>query len=338
VDAKRETMEHAAPAKNSNSAIMPYRKIKLKINMSHTLHLLDEQQVISYSCNDGSFQVWDLERGTQVGKEWEDKEKGMYTTALSPDSKTIANGNEDGSVKLWNIDTSKIIETWMGLTNQVQSLCWSPDGGRVVSGYRSSGIVDATFRVWDVESGKTILGPIGVGQYLSAVCYSPDGKMIATSGDDLEIWDANSGELLAAFEGFFTCLAWTSDGKTLIAGKSKIDTATWTILDMGETRVKSNSLSPNECILASTPEFDKTVQLWNLETNKHIGTSLHHEDYVNCTTFSADGRFLFTICINGYIYKWDLSAIVKEAGLHLDIVSLDKFHLQLHRQWICSQG
>jgi hypothetical protein len=54
----------------------------------------------------------------------------------------------------------------------------------------------------------------------------------------------------------------------------------------------SNSLSPNECILASTPEFDKTVQLWNLETNKPTGTSLHHEDYVNCTTFSADGRFL----------------------------------------------
>jgi WD40 repeat protein len=91
---------------------------------------------------------------------------------------------------------------------------------------------------------------------------------------------------------------------------------------MSEPRVKSNSLSPNyECILASTPEFDKTVQLWNLETNKPIGTSLHHEDYVNCTTFSADGRFLFTICINGYIYRWDLSAIVKEASLHLDIVN-----------------
>jgi WD40 repeat protein len=64
-----------------------------------------------------------LEKGTQVGKEWEDKEKGVYVTALSPDSKTIATGNEDGIVKLWNIDTGKVIETWTGHTNPVQSMC-----------------------------------------------------------------------------------------------------------------------------------------------------------------------------------------------------------------------
>jgi len=116
-------MEHAALAKNNNLVTMPYRKINVKSNIGHILQLPGGQRVIGYSWVYGSFQVWDLERGTQVGKEWEDKEKGVYATALSPDSKTIATGNEDGIVKLWNIDTGKVIETWTGDTNPVQSMC-----------------------------------------------------------------------------------------------------------------------------------------------------------------------------------------------------------------------
>jgi WD40 repeat protein len=62
-----------------------------------------------------------------------------------------------------------------------------------------------------------------------AICYSPDAKMIATGGDELKIWDANSGELLKIFKRAFSCLSWTSGGKTLIAGGSKFDTAMWTV-------------------------------------------------------------------------------------------------------------
>jgi WD40 repeat protein len=111
----------------------------------------------------------------------------------------------------------------------------------VVSGSR-----DETFRVWDVESGETILGLIKAGGHLTAVCYSPDSKMIATSGNDLDIWDANTGALLQTFKGFVLCLAWTSNGKTLITGITKIDTATWAVLDVRKSFANSISLSPNE--------------------------------------------------------------------------------------------
>jgi WD40 repeat protein len=251
VDSEREIMKHPAPAMNNTSVIIPYRKIKGN-GIDHILHLPGGQRVIGYSWSDSSFQVWDLERGTQVGKEWEDKEEGVRATALSPDGNTIASGSRDGSVKLWNINTGKVIETWTGHTNGVVSLCWSPDGGRVGSGSQSSTLEakDATFRVWDVESGKTILGPINTGKYTWAGCYSPDGKMIAIAGDIyyLEIWDANSGELLKTIERYdVMCLAWTSDGKTLITGEFKIDTATWTLIqNIQEDFVKSISLSPNE--------------------------------------------------------------------------------------------
>ncbi|KAG1798373.1 quinon protein alcohol dehydrogenase-like superfamily [Suillus variegatus] len=135
--------------------------------------------------------------------------------------------------------------------------------------------------------------------------------MITTGGVNLKIWDANSGKLLKTLEG-----------KTLIAGPkiTKFDTATWTVLhvDVRENVVDTISISPNERILASTTHLDKTVQLWNLETNEPIATQLHHEDPVNCATFSADGKLLVTGCDSGHIYTWNVSAIIKEADLPSD--------------------
>ncbi|KIK41944.1 hypothetical protein CY34DRAFT_84403 [Suillus luteus UH-Slu-Lm8-n1] len=240
----------------------------------------------------------------------------------------MVSGSFDYSLKLWKVDTGKVIKIWTEHTGWVTSVSWSPDGGRVVSGSE-----DGTFRVWDVESGKTILGPIKAGEEdiddVRAVCYSPDAKMIATAGlNGLKIWSVNSGDLLKTLEGVYMGLAWTSDGKTLVAGRSKIDTATWTVVDLYQNfYVKSISLSPNyERILVST-SF-KTAQLWDLETNQPIGTPLLHQESVNSATFSADGKFLVTSCIDNHIYTWDVSAIIKEAGIPSDIVSIDAFHVR----------
>jgi WD40 repeat protein len=268
----------------------------------------------------------DLETGTQVGEQWEDKDDNMETMILSPDGKKVASGSrDDGAVKLWSVDTGKVIKIWTGHTNWVNSVSWSPDGGRVVSG--SS---DGTFRVWDVDSGKFFLGPIKGDYAVYAVCYSPDAKMIATgvTRGGLEIWDANSGELLKTSKSYrsFMCLAWTSDGKTLVAEGTKFDTATWTEVDLCQDYVDVISLSPNDRILAIISYFEKTAQLWDLETNQPIGTPLHHQDRVRSATFSVDAKFLLTCCCDDHIFTWDISAIVKRAGLPSDIVSIDIFH------------
>lgn len=68
----------------------------------------------------------------------------MCAIALSPNSKTIASGSQDGTVRLWDVDGSKVVEKCVGYTRGVGFVCLSRDGGRVAS--RSP---DQTFRVWD---------------------------------------------------------------------------------------------------------------------------------------------------------------------------------------------
>jgi WD40 repeat protein len=320
-------MGFSAPAQQ-NSAMMPYRKIKVGYSIEHILYLPSHggQRIITCS-RDASLRVWDLECGTQVGKEWEDNDAGVFAIALSPDGETVVSGSQDGTVKLWNTDTGKVIKKWMGHTERVESVCWSPDGERVVS--RSE---DDTFRVWDVKSGETIIGPINAkNAHRGRVCYSPDATMIAINGRNLTIWDANTGQLLKTFflgrSRIAGYLGWTSDGKTLFAGEVKIDTPTWTVDNGRRIYFRIISLSPSdERILASISRSDFTVQLYNFETNQPIGTPLRHEHYVQSGTFSADGKFLVTSCHDDHIYTWDLSAILKEADLQSDIVSSNTFY------------
>ena len=83
---------------------------------------------------DGSLREWNWKTGEQIGDAWRDGGNTALTIALSPDGKKVVCGCGDGAVKLWDIDTGKIIAKWTGHTNCVRSVCWNRDGGRVMSG------------------------------------------------------------------------------------------------------------------------------------------------------------------------------------------------------------
>lgn len=136
--------------------------------------------------------------------------------------------------------------------------------------------------------------------------YSPNNTQIATGGfnqNAAKIRDAKTGKLLATLEynNYIVCsLAWTSDGKKLISGSFGLirlfDTATWeqiAVLEGHIDFVNAIALSCSNRLLASASD-DKTVRLWNLDTNLPVGPSIQHDDMVQCAAFSADGKVLVT--------------------------------------------
>jgi len=247
--------------------------------------------------------------------------------------KKVVGGGFDGVVRLWSIETGKVIARWTGHTKPVPSVCWNGDGERVLSGS-----YDGTARVWDVETGNTIL-EINTGfNDVYTATFSPDSTLIATgggssAGESIKIWDANTGKLVAILKGHtwdVFCLAWTPDGRMLISGSGSRDstirtwnTSTWEQLAVftGHTHsVFGIALSPNGRILASA-SLDDTARLWNLENGQSIGLPLRHPDEVNCVSFSTDGTLLATGCDDNNAYTWDVSAFIKEAGLNELLVS-----------------
>jgi len=302
------------------------------------IHLPDGERIIT-SSRDGSLRLWNLKNGLQIGEDWRDGKSAVGTIALSPNGKTVASGSEDGAVRLWDVATGKVIAKWTGHSVGVLSICWSQDGRQVLSG---SG--DGDVRVRDVESGETSLHiePTNpehedMHQSVCPVVYSPDETMIASGGSGkdakkIKIWNAQTLELVATLEepdGPVWCLAWTKDGKTLISGSAfpggcirKWNTTTWkqsAVLTEHYSAIRGIAISPNGRILASA-SYDSTARLWNLENDQPIGSPLQHAGPVSCVSFSADGALLATD--GGYnAYTWDVSVIVKEAGL--DEILLD---------------
>jgi len=273
-----------------------------------------------------------MESGMQIGDDWRDsEEEGVRSIALSPNRKTVASGSVNGTVRLWDVETKKVIARWTGHTDTVWSLCWNAHGERVVSG--SS---DGTIRVWDVESGDTILGPINTGHLIVyAVIYSPDKRKFATGGYDqnaLKIWDAETGNLLSTVKHGDTVdsLAWTYDQKKLIVGSRGgsiriFDTATWkqsAILEGHTYAVYSLSLFQNDRLLASGSD-DKTARLWDLDTNLPVGPPLQHQDTVDSAAISVDGKLLVTGCGDKNAYVWDIHTTLKDAGLEELLSILD---------------
>ncbi|KAG1816373.1 WD40-repeat-containing domain protein, partial [Suillus subaureus] len=264
----------------------------------------------------GSLQVWNLKSGEQIGDNWWDIESDVHTIALSPDGENLASGSKDGAVRLWNIDTGKVINKWTGHKGLVTSVCWHQDGLQVVSGS-----LNGTAWQWNVENRETLLALTETRHTrVEAVVYLPDTNMFVTAGFDesstiglrdcsVKVWDAMTGELVTTLKGHtdtVSCLTW---GVELISRLADHwiriwNTSTWEqIICLDEHSAGVNAIAVYDCILASTLH-NKTAQLWNLDNGQPISSPIKHADAVSCVSFSADGQLVATGCHDHNVYAW----------------------------------
>ena len=105
-----------------------------------------------------------------------------------------------------------------GHSEGVNSVAFSPDGKRVVTG--SS---DKTARIWNAQTGKPLRTLQGHSSYVTSVAFSPDGKRIVTGSDDhtARVWDAETGKPLQELHGhsdYVFSVAFSPDGKRIVTG------------------------------------------------------------------------------------------------------------------------
>jgi WD40 repeat protein/serine/threonine protein kinase len=176
----------------------------------------------------------------------------VSTVAFAPDSKRLASGGRDRVVRLWEVESGRLLEALPGHTQEVTRLAWSP-GGRVLA---SAG-QDRTIRLWDIDAGKALFPPArhpaGAAQ-IERLAWSPDERILAVAGGGrIALWDAATGKLVRVLGGAGrTSLAWSHDGKTLVAGTGKAAVQLW---DVAAGRLRCTLLNlRNEQGLAVTPD------------------------------------------------------------------------------------
>jgi serine/threonine protein kinase len=118
--------------------------------------------------------------------------------AISPDDYTLASGSDDKNIKLWDLNTQKVLATLSGHSQAVKSVAFSPDGKILATASD-----DKTIKLWQVETLKQICTLVGHSHAVKSVAFSPDGQILASGSWDktIKLWDVNTGREIYTIAG-----------------------------------------------------------------------------------------------------------------------------------------
>jgi WD40 repeat protein len=207
----------------------------------------------------------------RVNRLYEGHTDKVYSVVFSPDGTKLASASNDGTAKVWDIESGEVIREFKvdaGLTYAV----FNPSGTHLSISTKNGHIL--TFDVADGTPIHDIEAHDGVVWWLA---YSPDGSRIASAGADnvARVWDSVTCELLLTLEGHLVELS-------------------------------SVAYSPDGTKIA-TASYDQTVRIWDSATGELLFRLTGHSGGVTGVAFSPDGTRLATACTDRFIRMWDMA-------------------------------
>jgi WD40 repeat protein len=97
------------------------------------------------------------------------------SVAFAPDGRLLASGSPDKTIRLWDVQTGRLVRTLAGHTDSVFSVVFAPDGR-----WLASGSTDTTVRLWDVPTGRLVCTLEGHTSWVWSVAFAPDGYLLAS--------------------------------------------------------------------------------------------------------------------------------------------------------------
>lgn len=184
----------------------------------------------------------------------------------------LVTGSYDGTVKIWDIKSGKMLRSFAGHKGKVTSIAVHLSGyGR----FLLTGGEDKLIKRWDLNSMEPIVKLAPQESSILDVNISPDGNL-----------------LLQACGNQIARLLETKTGKAIYR------------LEGHQDDVRLVRFSPDGSLIL-TASRDKTAKIWETASGKLLATFSDHLKPVTIAAFSPDGKYVMTGSSDEYLYFWD---------------------------------
>lgn len=224
-------------------------------------------------------------------------------TIATDDHTRVAIGCYDGSIKVWNVNSNRIVSQNKAHEDSVSWLS-------VRSGMLASCSADCSMKIWDFNTMQRV-ATISFGEILNVVCWSYDCKILVSAGWEkvLYVYSITEQRIISELSGHsgdITCLYHFQNQDLLASASTDNSVRLWDLTGRKlehiykghNSRITSISVDEEGDLIASG-SWDKSVKLWDVR-RRRLSQSFDHHDYaVSSVKFSASGKY----CVSQTEYK-----------------------------------
>lgn len=235
---------------------------------------------IASSSGDGTVRSWSAQCGEIIisFNAWNEQFAPARSVGFSPDGKTLASGEDDRTIKLWNAQEQKEMRVLTGQSLPVTSLVFINDNSLLVSatGDWRNNRMPGELRLWEATSGKELGQLRGSTSEIKCIAIDKGGGLLASteSNSILGLWDLTNRSLVRTvrLETVSASLAFSRDGQRLATGHYKGGITLWEVPALtpiqhyaGHTKgILGIAFSADGKFLATTGT-DEKLAIWPVE-------------------------------------------------------------------------
>jgi WD40 repeat protein/serine/threonine protein kinase len=242
---------------------------------------------------------------------WEQDNVGHIRELLAETADYPARGFE---WYYWQRQAHLEIKTLRGHTAAINSVAFSPDGQRIVTGS-----FDQTAKVWEASSGKEVFTLKGHRHRVLSAGFSPDGQRIVTGSVDgtAKVWDAVTGKELLTLIGHSSNVngaAFSPDGRRIVTGSYDGTAKVWDAvsgtnlltLKGAINSIEAVAFSPDNQRIVTAGNEPAALVVWDATDGHKLIALTGHSNAILSVAFSPDGARMVTGSTDKTAKVWEI--------------------------------
>ncbi|XP_072169005.1 uncharacterized protein [Diadema setosum] len=321
-----EIAEEVTEEIQSNSGIWENEdlaQVKYKVLRGHhegvnCVHFCMKDSHIITGSDDKTCVLWNRDTGEKV-QEFKDHGSIVSDCHMSPDSTKLVSGCWDKKVRVWDVETGKVL--WTATHGGIVTCSQISHDGKYVA---SASDLDNVVAVRSVHDGSEVSSVNDLHKTTITCCrFSPNDHRLCTTSMDktTKLWDRSSKTVTLQFGGHInvvSCCSFSRDERQLCTGSWDKVLQVWDVSTgmyrSGGPRTfnKGHEGSVSTCCfgpegnLLFSGSYDHTVVVWDANNCGPKLTLKGHKDWVTGLDVSSDNNWILSSSRDRTVRLWHI--------------------------------